>query len=118
MAGGYEICGVACFVRPEVLVHRQVSRAARTGRLVRLNKACSSDDLLRNAALEQADIVTALPYLAELVARHGGKLLIFDNTADFGPGPAAVRAPPLCVQHPGGVGHVAMMANVLRICTV
>ena len=46
-------------------------------------------NLIENAALKQADAISALPHLSELVTQNNGTMMLFNNTPDFFADPAA-----------------------------
>jgi len=93
IAGGSTIAGMATFVRPEVLVDRQVGRGKRKGRLVQTNKNVTSGCLVENAVFKQALAIKALPQFSAMVKEHKGTLMLFDNTPDYFADPASKQGP-------------------------
>ena len=88
---------MGCFIEPTVLVSRQLNRATKSGRLVKIDKSVTDGNLVRSALLEQSKAIDALPILRELVINSQGTLLLFDNSADAFKDPA-LKKPAFWVQ--------------------
>jgi len=90
---GSTIAAMATFVKPDVLVDRQVGRGKRKGRLVQTNKNVTSGCLIENAEFKQNLAIEALPFLSDLVKTHKGTLMLFDNTPDYFKDPSSKTGP-------------------------